>query len=137
MCPHRLSRATQQHIFSSLADAQFGDCITHLTNTPFVWVCIDYYIFASSLITYFSVWTCLYMFRTHVSLICSLSTPVCSHRPRRATMDCHPEGSALLPRPTKSNLSPQLFVGTHSCVFHSSPKNPHYPVQAPTIIHLN
>ena len=47
LCPHRLSRATHQHIFSCLAGAQFADCITCLANTYFVLVCTGYYIFAS------------------------------------------------------------------------------------------
>ena len=50
LCPHRLSRATHQHIFSCLAGAQFADCITCLANTYFVLVCTGYYIFASLLI---------------------------------------------------------------------------------------
>ena len=49
-CPHRLSRATYQHIFSRLVGAQFADCITCLANTYFVLVCTGYYIFASLLI---------------------------------------------------------------------------------------
>ena len=77
------------------------------------------------------------MFHSHVSLICYLSTPVCYHRLSRAIMDRHPKGSALLSWPAKSNLSPHSIVGTHSCMFHSSPQNPHYPVQAPPTSHLN
>ena len=50
LCPHRLSRATYQHIFSRLVGAQFADCITCLANTYFVLVCTGYYIFASLLI---------------------------------------------------------------------------------------
>ena len=135
--PHRLSRAIHQHIFSCLAGTQFADCITYLTYTYFVLVCTDYYIFAILLIIYFCVWTCLYMFRSHVSLICYLSTPVCSHRLNRVTMDRHPKGSALLSWPAKSNLSPHSIVGTHSYVFYSSPQNPHYPVQDLPTSHLN
>ena len=97
----------------------------------------DYYIFASLLFIYFWVWTFLYMFHSHVSLICYLSTPVCSHRLSRATMDRHPKGSALLSWPAKSKLIPHSFVDTHSCVFHSSPQNPHYPIRVPPTSHLN
>ena len=54
---------------------------------------------------------------------------------RRATMDRHPKGSVLLSWRTKSNLSPHSFVGTHSYLLHSSPQNPHYPVQGPPTSH--
>ena len=37
----------------------------------------------------------------------------------------------------KNNPSSHLFGSTHSCLFHSSPQNPHYPVQAPPTSHLN
>ena len=124
LCPHRLSRATYQHIFSRLAGAQFADCITCLANTYFVW-------FAQAITflpvyLYFWVWTCLYMFHTFVS---HLSIPVCSHRLIRETMDHHPKGLVPLSWCTKSNLSSHLFVSIHSCLFRSSLQNPPYPVQ--------
>ena len=74
VCPNRLSRAIHQHIFSRLTSAQSTDSITHLVYTHFVLVCTDYHIFANLLIICFWVWTCLYMFRFHVSRICYLST---------------------------------------------------------------
>ena len=50
VCPHRLSRAIHQHFFSRLTCAQFTDSINCLTNTYFILVCTDYYIFVILLI---------------------------------------------------------------------------------------
>ena len=38
VCPHRLSRAIHQHIFSCLASAQLADCITCFTTNHFILV---------------------------------------------------------------------------------------------------
>ena len=93
--PHliaRLIRAIHQHIFSRLAGTQYTDCITCLANTHFVLVCTNYPNFTS-----------LHIF-LHLNMVCvciipnvlHLSIPACPHRPSRATMDCHPKGSAPL-----------------------------------------
>ena len=123
-----LSRAIHQLIFSHLVDAQFADCITCLTNTYSVLACTDCYIFPSLLILYFWIWRCLYIFHSHVSIICYLSVPVCSHRLSKVIMDCHPKGSGLPCWYEKSNLSLHSFVSTHLCLFHFSPQNPYNPV---------
>ena len=122
----RLSRTIHQHIFSCLVGAQFTDCIICLASTHLFWFAQT--ITISPVHLCFWVWTCLYMFHFHVSY---LSIPIYSHRLSRATMDHHPKGSALLSWRTEGHPSPHSFGSTHSCLFHSSPQNPHYQVQPP------
>ena len=126
----RLSRTIHQHIFSCLVGAQFTDCIICLASTHLFWFAQT--ITISPVHLCFWVWTCLYMFHFHVSY---LSIPIYSHR--LATMDHHPKGSALLSWRTEGHPSPHSFGSTHSCLFHSSPQNPHYQVQPPLTSRLN
>ena len=98
-----------------------------------VLVYTDYYIF-TILLTFLSFYESVYV-HYHVSLSFYLSTPVCTYRLiSKVTMDHHPKGSALPSWCAKSNLSPHSFVGTHSCLFHSFPQNPHYPITSLTPI---
>ena len=138
VCLYRDSTTIHQHIFTCLAGAQFTDCITYLPNTHFVLVCTDYHIFANSLIICF----CSLDMPAHVLFPCfthllSFHPSKLPYKSSMATLDRHPEKSTPLSWPALGKLSSHLFIGTHSCVFHSSPQNPHYPVQAPCTSHLN
>ena len=66
-----------------------------------------------------------------------LSIPKCSSRLSRGTMDCFPKGPALRSWRTESNPSLHSFASAHSCLFHFSPQNLQYSVQASLTSYLN
>ena len=129
-CSNRLSRAIHQDIFSRLVDAQFADCMTCVT-----------FCFGLNTKLYFRqfiyvwVWIFLNMFHSYVSFICNLSIPVCLHRLSHHRQPPKRVGSMLLV--CKCNLSSHLFVGTHSCFYHSFTQHLHHPVQDPPTIYLS
>ena len=84
-----------------------------------------------------------YVFEFEHACICFISmshifpsqcTPIGSaERPWTATQ----KGQPYYLDVQKATLGPHSFGSTHSCLFHSSPQNPHYPVQPPLTSHLN
>ena len=96
------------------------------------WLAYNLLIALPALSTQIILW-----FSFHVSFICNLSIPVCSHRLSRATMDQHPKMADPNILCAKSKLTSNSLAGTHSCLFHSSSQNQHYPVQTPPTSHLN
>ena len=74
VCPHRLSRANHQHIFSRLAGVQFTDCITCFATNHFVSIWADSCLSASSLVLYIHTFFSLNM-SEHVSCLSFIHLP--------------------------------------------------------------
>ena len=124
VCSCRFSRAILPHIFSCLAGAQFVVCIIYFTLQTFLF-CFQ------QTVAFSPVQLCLNLDTSeHFSRpCCNVFIAVYSHRPNRATMDCHLKGSVPLCCARAIRFPIYLFVGTHSCLFD--------PVQAPPTSHLN
>ena len=75
VCPHRLSRAIHQHIFSCLASAQLADCITCFTTNYFILVWAHNYLSDNSLL-YRHPFVFIFNMSEHVSLLNFIHLPL-------------------------------------------------------------
>ena len=108
--PHLLARLSRaiQHIFSHLAGAQYTDCITCLSSTHFVWVCMS---------------ICVSFPMFHVFL--SQHAPIGPAEWPWTTTQIGQLHHLDVQRATLAPISLPAHI-----LFHSSALNPRYPVQA-------